>query len=97
MKEYRRVPLTMLRKRLKVDEYEAETPYDSLEWKPKKVRLLLNQHVGRQGSPVVEKGAAVAKSDLIATVGEKDLGVNIHASISGTVTAVEDSYVEIEG
>jgi cobalamin reductase len=97
MKEYRRVPLTMLRKRLKVDEYEAETPYDSVEWKPKKVRLLLNQHVGKPASPVVENGAAVTKSDLIAAVGEKDLGVNIHASISGTVTAVEDDYIEIEG
>ena len=96
MKEMRRVPLEMLRKRLKVDEYESETPFDAVDWKPKKVRLLLAQHVGKPASPVVEEGAVLAQGEVVAKVGEKDLGVSIHASISGKVTAVTDQYIEVE-
>jgi Na+-translocating ferredoxin:NAD+ oxidoreductase RnfC subunit len=96
MKEMRRVPLQMLRKRLKVDEYESETPFDAVDWKPKKVRLLLSQHVGKPASPVVEEGAAVSKGSVVAKVGEKDLGVSIHASIGGRVIAVTDQYIEVE-
>lgn len=96
MKEYRRVPQSMLRKRLKVEEYESETPYDPVEWQPKRVRLMLAQHVGKPGSPVVNQGARVAKGEAIATVQEKELGVPIHASIDGTVRAVTEKYIEIE-
>ena len=96
MKDARRVPLTMLRKRLKVEEYESATPFDPLEWQPKKVRLLLSQHVGRPASPVVAAGDAVRAGQTVAVVGEKDLGVNLHTSIGGRVTAVSETYVDVE-
>lgn len=96
MKEARRVPLSMLRKRLKVDEFESDTPFEPVDWQPKKVRLLLAQHVGKPATPTVRQGDGVGKGDTIATVGEKDLGVNIHASIDGKVDAVTDTYVEVE-
>lgn len=96
MKEHRRVPLTMLRRRLKVDEYETETPFDDLDWRPKKVRILLSQHVGKPAAPLVKMGARVAKADCIATVDAKELGVNIHSSIDGEVTAVTEKFIEIE-
>lgn len=96
MKEHRRVPLTMLRRRLKVDEYETETPFDDLDWRPKKVRILLSQHVGKPAAPLVKMGARVAKADCIATVDAKELGVNIHSSIDGQVTAVTEKFIEIE-
>ena len=31
MKEYRRVPLAQLRRRLQVEEYETETPFEAVE------------------------------------------------------------------
>jgi Na+-translocating ferredoxin:NAD+ oxidoreductase RnfC subunit len=96
MKDYRRVPLAMLRKRLKVEEYESETPYDPIDWQPAKVRLLLSQHVGKSASPVVQAGCRVKKYDCVATVDGKQLGVNIHASIGGVVTAVAETFIEIE-
>ena len=96
MKDYRRVPLAMLRKRLKVEEYESETPYDPIDWQPAKVRLLLSQHVGKSASPVVQAGGRVKKNDCVATVDGKQLGVNIHASIGGVVTAVAETFIEIE-
>jgi len=96
MKEMRRVPLEMLRKRLKVEEYESDTPFDAVEWKPRKVRLPLSQHAGKACSPTVEKGVSVEPGDPVARVGEKDLGANIHASIGGKVTSVAKTYIEIE-
>ncbi len=96
MKEARRVPLAMLRKRLKIEEYEGEAPFDAVEHEPQRVRLLLSQHVGKPASPVVSEGDEVQPGQAVAEVGEDDLGVNIHASIGGRVAAVTDSYIEIE-
>ena len=95
MKEYRRVPLSMLRQRLKVEEYESHTPLIECEHVPKVARIKLSQHVGKPATPVVAKGAKVRKNDLLAQMGEKELGVNIHASVAGTVAAITDKYIEI--
>jgi len=95
-KEYRRVPLTRLRRRLKIEKYETETPFDTVEWKPPSVRILLSQHVGKPATATVKKGAGVAVGDVIGEVGDGDLGVNLHASINGRVADVSDTYVEIE-
>src|ERR1044071_5763155 len=46
MKEYRRVPLAQLRKRLQVEEYEGETPYQKVECRPASVRIRMKQHAG---------------------------------------------------
>ncbi len=96
MKEYRRVPLAQLRKRLKVEEYESETPFDPAEFTPASVLIKLSQHVGKPATPVVAAGDKVEKGQAIARVDQKDLGVNIHASVKGSVTAVTDSFIEIQ-
>jgi Na+-translocating ferredoxin:NAD+ oxidoreductase RnfC subunit len=96
MKEYRRVPLPMLRKRLKVEEYESETPYEPIDWQPAKVRLLLSQHAGKPASPAVRPGDRVRKGDPVGTVEDKVLGADIHASIDGVVTVVSETYIDVE-
>jgi Na+-translocating ferredoxin:NAD+ oxidoreductase RnfC subunit len=96
MKEGRRVPQSMLRKRLKVDEYEGETPFDATDVRPAGVRIKLSQHVGKPATPTVQAGQVVGVGTTIATVGEKDLGVNIHASIDGRVAQVTTQFVEIQ-
>ncbi len=95
MKEDRRVPLTELRRRLRIEEYETTTPFDEARWSPGVVRLLLSQHVGAPATPVVSKGSRVAVSDTVATVASDQLGADLHASISGTVTAVTSDSIEI--
>ncbi len=95
MKEARRVPLSMLRRRLKVEEYDAETPFDADEHVPKRVRVKLSQHVGKPATPVVRAGDRVKKGDLVGRVEAADLGVNIHASIDGRVEAVSGEYIEV--
>jgi Na+-translocating ferredoxin:NAD+ oxidoreductase RnfC subunit len=95
MKEYRRVPLAQLRKRLQVEEYERETPYQKLDWRPAAVRIRMKQHAGQAASPVVQEGKKVKKGQLIGRVDPSKLGADIHASIDGKVRAVTPDFVEI--
>jgi len=63
----------------------------------RRVRLLTGQHIGAPATPVVAVGDRVNEGDLVAAAREGALSTNIHASISGTVTAVAPDAVEIEG
>lgn len=97
MKEYRRVPLSQLRKRLQVEEYEREAPYEAVEVKPAAVRIKLKQHAGQAASPVVEVGKKVKKGQAVGRVEADKLGADVHASIDGKVRAVTADYIEIAG
>ena len=97
MKEARRVPLSMLRRRLKVEEYETATPFRNTGFTPGRVRIRLQQHAGKPARPVVARGDRVEKGSLIGRMEASDLGANIHASIAGVVEAVTDEFVEIRG
>jgi Na+-translocating ferredoxin:NAD+ oxidoreductase RnfC subunit len=95
MKESRRVPQSMLRKRLKVEQYEAENPYDSAEMHPAAVRILLKQHAGVAAQPTVRAGDRVKAGQKIADMGPQDLGAPVHSSIDGVVRAVTETAIEI--
>jgi len=45
---------------------------------------------------VVRAGQRVKAGDLVAAVGEEELGASVHASIAGTVKAISGSFIEIE-
>jgi Na+-translocating ferredoxin:NAD+ oxidoreductase RnfC subunit len=96
MKEHRRVPLSLLRKRMKVEEYERDAPFQDLAVAPAVVRIKLKQHTGAPAKPVLRPGGRVGHGDPVATVEPSELGANIHASIDGTVKAITDTYIEIE-
>jgi Na+-translocating ferredoxin:NAD+ oxidoreductase RnfC subunit len=95
MKDGRRVPQHMLRKRLKVEDYESETPYDETPLKSSSVRILLKQHAGQPASPVVSVGDRVRAGQKIGDVPPAALGAAVHASIDGTIRSVSDSAIEI--
>ena len=61
----------------------------------KRVRIMLSQHIGAPASAVVKEGDKVTKGQMIAEPA-KGLSVGIHASVTGTVTEVNDKYVIIE-
>ena len=96
MKEHRRVPLSLLRKRLKVEEYEGEAPFDDRQFDPSVVRIKRLQHTGKPAVPVVRVGEKVSRGAVIGTVELSDLGANIHASIDGAVKRISDRFIEIE-
>src|SRR6516162_4510049 len=93
MKEYRRVPLSQLRKRLQVEDYERETPFEVGTSQPAVVRIKLKQHAGQAANPIVQEGKRVKKGQLIGRVEDGKLGANVHASIDGKVRAVTPEYV----
>jgi Na+-translocating ferredoxin:NAD+ oxidoreductase RnfC subunit len=95
MKEHRRVPLAQLRRRLKIEAYEGETPFVRIEHRPRSVRIRLFQHVGKPARPVVRLGEKVKMGTAVGRVGPPDLGADVHSSIEGTVTAITDTFVEI--
>jgi Na+-translocating ferredoxin:NAD+ oxidoreductase RnfC subunit len=95
MKEYRRVPLSQLRKRLQVEDYEGETPYEAGSFQPTSVRIKLKQHAGQAAAPAVQEGKKVKKGQVVGRVEEGKLGANIHASIDGKIRAVTPDFVEI--
>ena len=64
---------------------------------PDEVVLPLSQHTGKPATPVVKQGQRVAAGATIAEVAESDLGVNIHSSIDGKVTAVTEEWIEVSG
>lgn len=59
-----------------------------------KVELLLKQHVGGPCKPIVKVGDEVERGQLIAV--PEGLGANIHASVYGKVTALENDRIIIE-
>ena len=63
---------------------------------PSRVTLPLRQHIGAPSVPCVSAGDAVTKGMRIAACPEGALGANLHASISGTVTAVTGDAITIE-
>jgi len=95
MKEYRRIPLSQLRKRLQIEEYEREAPYEQPEIRLKSVRIKLKQHAGVPAEVCVREGERVARGQAVGRVPKDKLGVDVHASIDGTVTRVAADCVEV--
>jgi Na+-translocating ferredoxin:NAD+ oxidoreductase RnfC subunit len=95
MKEYRRVPLAQLRRRLQVEEYERETPFAEVRCRPAVVRIKMRQHAGEAAAPTVKEGQKLKKGHLVGRVEDSKLGAHVHASIDGRVRNVTPEYVEI--
>src|ERR1035441_4900416 len=95
MKECRRVPLSQLRKRWQVEEYETETPFSAAECRPAVVRIKMKQHAGEAATPTVEAGTKVKRGQVVGRVADGKLGAHVHASIDGKVRAVTSEFVEI--
>jgi len=95
MKEGRRVPVQRLIQRLQLKDYDAHTPFTENSPVPSSVKIYLKQHVGEKATAIVSVGTPVKAGDVIAEVPEGKLGVNIHASISGTVTHVSEDFIRI--
>jgi Na+-translocating ferredoxin:NAD+ oxidoreductase RnfC subunit len=95
MKEYRRVPLAQLRRRLQIEEYEKATPFQEVECHPAVVRIKMLQHTGQPAVPVVRDGAKVKRGQVVGRVEDSKLGAHVHSSIDGKVRKVTPECVEI--
>ncbi len=91
-----KVPTGRLMARMGITKYDTDTPLIDRDLPIRVVRLPLKEHIGAPSMPVVGKGGKVEKGQLIAQIPEGKLGARVHASISGTVSAVTDRYIEIK-
>lgn len=92
MQEYRHVPVSSLIKKLGLSDFQNVGELVELDWNLKEVRIPLQQHAGLPAVCAVRLGQPVhAKQEIGAA--PDGLGVPVHASIDGVVTAVGDQVV----
>jgi proline reductase-associated electron transfer protein PrdC len=58
-------------------------------------RFPLKQNIGAQAAPTIVEGDKIVRGQLIASIGENDLGANLYASVAGTVAKVTQEEIEI--
>lgn len=95
-REFKRYPVHKLIHQLGLANYDVDAPMDGSVHMFQKVTLPLRQNAGAPAEPVVGVGDQVQKGDLIARIPEGKLGANLHASISGKVTAVDGGSITIQ-
>ncbi len=93
--EFVKVPTGRLMARMGITEYDVDAPLKE-DLDVRFVRVPLKMHIGVPSTAVVKAGDRVEKGQLIADIPEGKLGARVHAGISGTVTAVTESYIEIK-
>jgi len=90
---YRRIPTKRLVARLGLTAYDQPAPLKETRYEPQQVTLLLKEHVGAPATLAVGLGDRVKRGDVVGRMDDKLLGANIHASIDGVVTQVNESAV----
>lgn len=95
IKEGRRVPLKQLVRKLKLEDYDVEAPYNPNKLSVKKVQIPLLQHIGKPALSVVKKGEVVKAGEIIGRIQEDELGANVHASIDGKIKEVNENFILI--
>ncbi len=93
-RQERKVPVHRLAQRLGLAKYDRETSIDNDCIYAKTVRIPLSQHIGVPARAVVASGDMVKKGQLIGEASE-GLSVNIHSSIDGRVTSVDEHEITI--
>ena len=87
-KDTRKVPLKRLMERLEVTQYDTHPPFYGDAIEIKKVRIPMQQHLGKPAVPVVQAGDRVKRGALIGEIPEGSLGARVHSSIDGSVESV---------
>lgn len=92
----RRVPMERLTARIGLTKYDVAAPLIDDEAAAKIVKIQLTQHIGAPAKPYVAVNDKVVAGQAIGGTDDDKLGVKIHATISGTVTDVNDKFVTIK-
>lgn len=95
LREFRTVPISKLVRRLGLAKYDVECPINDELVKASSVKIMLSQSIGAPSVPCVKAGDKVVAGQAVANAPE-GLGVALHASISGTVESVTDTYIVIK-
>ena len=95
-RQFRKVPVSRLKKRLEIDRYDSLTPISDFNMEIENIKVYLSQHVGVPSVPVLPEGAMVKRGDLIADMPEGKLGARLHSSIDGKIDQIESDHIVIK-
>jgi Na+-translocating ferredoxin:NAD+ oxidoreductase RnfC subunit len=91
----RQIPIATLYQRLGLTPYDRKAAFVEQQWEPSQVTIPLNTHIGAPATPTVQVGNSVKRGEVIGTVEDQKLGCPVHASVSGQVTSVNSTSIEI--
>ncbi len=91
----RKIPTGRLVARLGLSKYYNEHAQDLIILNPSSVFIPFRQHIGKMAVPNVTAGSFVKMGDLIGKAAEDGLSANIHASITGEVTNIDETGATI--
>jgi Na+-translocating ferredoxin:NAD+ oxidoreductase RnfC subunit len=95
----RRVPVETLIRKLGLQHFRNVGPLLEKTIEPQRVGIRLKQHAGAPCQPTVQVGQRVQKGEVVGKPpvvnGKPALGAPVHASITGTVSAIENGVVWI--
>ncbi len=95
LRDYRRVPMPKLTRMLGLAKYETEPPFGGGLWDVDWVSIPLSMHLGVPAKAVVKRGEKVKKGQVIGKIPNGKLSARIHASMDGTVMAV-NGFIRIQ-
>ena len=91
------IPSKRMAQRLGIaDIYYLEAPLEKYSPLVSSVTLSLSQHIGAPAEPLVAVGDRVNAGQLIAAIPDGKLAANIHAALTGLVSAVDATAITIE-
>lgn len=96
LREFRKVPISKLVKKLGLTEYEIHSEYIETNYHPEKVTIPLQQHIGTPTTAIVKLNQKVKKGEIIGTVPDDKLGAFVHSSIDGKVILIDNKNIVIE-
>ena len=94
-REYRRVPVDRIIKRLKLTRYDVDAPLLEIDKVHNTVKISTKQSVGVAVKPVISNGDRVEIGQVIGSVDESDLGVFLHSPINGIVEEIDKDKIII--
>jgi len=92
---FRRAPIKKLMRKIGLWQYTNVGPLVQRSLTTPRAVLPLKQHAGAPAEPIVAAGDRVERGQLIADMPDGKLGAKIHASLTGTVEAVNDTEIII--
>ena len=95
MRSSRRVPVPRLTHRLGLSEWDVPARMIDANYTPSEVCVMLKQHIGAPAEPTVSEGTRVTRGQTVGVAPPDKLGTDVHASIDGTVSRVDETSVWI--
>ncbi len=94
---YRKYPIPKLIKKIGLKEFDVDAPLSENEITAKEVVLLTRQNIGAPSTVCVNVNDVVKKGEVIAKGDASSLSINLHSSIDGIVTYIDNDKIIIRG